>query len=132
MGRDAEVTLHPTRRADVRGGMRDAFAEPRTPTVREIRYVVQYCAAGRDITGDFYAERDADSVRFWEAGGDPFCLLEVTRQHGDTGCPGWVATGSDAGYALIADQRFADPYDALRAQLPESAGYLLTEAGGEL
>ena len=60
----------------------------------------------------------------------PFCLLEVTRQDG-RGRPAWVATGSDATYTRIADQRFAEPLDALRAQLPETAGYRLTEADAE-
>jgi hypothetical protein len=99
--------------------------------MREIRYTVQYCAGDRDITGDFYAAQDADCVRFWEAGGDPFCLLEVTRQHDDMGRPAWVATGSDATYTRIADERFAEPLAALRAQLPESAGYRLTEVEAE-
>jgi hypothetical protein len=92
---------------------------------REIRYTVQYCAAGRDISGDFYAEQDADVVRFWEPGGDPFCLLEVTKKIDGYGRPAWTATGSDATYTLIADERFPAPIDALRAQLPPSSGYRL-------
>ena len=132
--------------ADARIAMQEAITDvktainrPKTPagarchcravtTMPEIRYSVQYCVGGTDITGDFYAAQDADCVRFWEAGGDPFCLLEVTRQVDDLGRPVWVATGSDATYTLFPDQPFLEPLDALRAQLPESSGYGLIEA----
>lgn len=77
-----------------------------------ITYTAQWIGAdGRDITPDFFAEDDAERMRFWE--GD-FCLLELRRVPG-----GWQPTGGDGDWVRLADRVFAEPYLAL-AELCES------------
>lgn len=49
---------------------------------------LQFCAAGQDITGDFYAAEDATEVRAWEPDGT--CLGAV-----QLGADGWQASASD-------------------------------------
>lgn len=62
---------------------------------------VQYCAGGRDITGDFYAADDATEVRAWIPDGT--CLGAVTRD--DSGA--WHVSASDsADWTVYADTAF--------------------------
>lgn len=70
----------------------------------------QYCQGGSDITGEPYAERDADLVRAWEGAEGDFCLLEATWFDDR-----WAVTGGDGNWSPLADQRFADPAGALAA-----------------
>lgn len=90
-----------------------------------VEYTVQYCRGDDDITSDFYAAEDADTVRFWE--GD-FCLIEVTRWSSAGSFNVWQPTGGDsAGWTKLAEFAFRSPKDALETLLPPDT-YTLTEA----
>lgn len=70
---------------------------------------VQYCAGRADISGDLYAEDDADRIRFWS---DDMCILEVKR----LGSREWNANVSDVWSITREDQyvRELDAADVLR------------------
>jgi hypothetical protein len=45
-------------------------------------YHWQFCKAGDDITGDYYAESDADEARIWCENADLVLCLKRTGDHG--------------------------------------------------
>lgn len=61
-------------------------------------YLIQYCADGRDITGDIYAEQDADEIRYWVENGDLIAAAE--DQHDGT----WRAY-DDSGNEYVGSKR---------------------------
>lgn len=59
------------------------FVVPRTPDFSaELPegWSWQYCKDGHDISGDFYAEQDADEVRLWIEDGTIMGCWERTRR----------------------------------------------------
>jgi hypothetical protein len=78
----------------------------------------QYCRNGYDITGDFYAEQDADRLRAWD--GD-FCLIEVRRTS-----LGWEPSGGDGDWVRLADRAFANRGEALAAYMEDDL-YVVAE-----
>lgn len=76
-----------------------------------IRIRWQYCLDGNDITGQMYAETDADEVRAWQGAHGDTCVLAVKR----TPRGRWAIDTSDTfripRYRLGA--RYVSPADAL-------------------
>lgn len=78
---------------------------------RTVEYRVQYCAKGRDITGDLYAEQDATQVRFWDGADGDTVILAVIRSPRDC----WQIETSDGHLSHTAYRlRFRRPKEALR------------------
>ncbi len=69
--------------------------------------------SNRDITGDLYAEQDADRARAWDGAHGDTCIVEVARTPRNR----WRITSVDCSTNLPAstyDRRYPTPLDALQ------------------